>query len=159
VADELEIADWDIPPGVLPHATEADTIYLVPGFRDPDGLPAYRPESMFLQKGAASQEIRLEYALPENERRFVDYFAPDPEEIQLWLAAAGPITDVLLFGLGYMVNGILRRRGANPDAIKATPLHLRIATLDPRTGKAKGVRLRGNASDVIVAVEALKQRP
>lgn len=159
MANGVESSVWEVPSDVLPHTVDADTLYLVPGFRDPDGLPAYRPESMQLQKGAASQHLRLEYSLAEDDRRFVDYFSADAEEIQLWLAAAGPVTDVLLFGLGYMVNSILRRRGNKPEAIETVPLDLRIARLDPKTGKARGIRLRGNAADVIDTVQELKRKP
>lgn len=159
MSDGVEISDWEVPSDVLPRTPEADTLYLIPGLRDPEGLPAYRTESMLLQKGAAAQQVRLEYSLAEDERRFVDYFSADAEEIQLWLAVAGPITDVFLFGLGYMVNSVLRRRGNKPDAAKTTPLQLRIARLDPNTGKVRGVRLRGNAADVIDAVQELKQKP
>lgn len=159
MTDRVEIGAWDVPVDVLPRVITADTIYLVPGYRDSDGRPAYRPESMLLQKGALSQGVHLDYALAEDDRQFVDFFSVDPEEIQLWLAAAEPITDVFLFSLAFILERILRRRGSGKDAMDATPLDLRIAKLNLKTGKVRGVRLRGNAADVVDAVRDLTKRP
>lgn len=154
--NRVNISGWDVPSGILPSTSNGSAIYVLPALKDSEGRPAYRFESMLILKGAASDGVKLEYALPPGERRFVDHFSADVSALEIWLAVSGPITDIFLFGLGYAVNALLRRRGSSPEDAQTTPLKLRIAQFDLRTGKVEGLEAEGMAGDVIEAVRELK---
>lgn len=156
MAEEVSLTEWVVPADALPTAPSPGVLYLLPPLRDADSRPAYRPESLLLVKAAAAAAVELEYAMPPDDRRYVDHFAADPQAIDLWLALAGPITDVFLFGLGYAVNSLLRRRGVSEAHADAAPLRLKLARLDPKTGVVEGLKLEGRKADVIDAVRALK---
>jgi hypothetical protein len=156
MANELTVTEWEVPADVLPTAPSPGVLYVLPPLRDADLRPAYRPESLLLVKAAAASAVELKYSLPPDDRRFVDHFAADPQAIEIWLALAGPITDVFLFGLGYAFNSLLRRRGVSEADAEAAPLRLKLARLDPKTGVVKGLKMEGRKVDVIDAVRALK---
>ncbi|MBF4574543.1 hypothetical protein ITJ64_18685 [Herbiconiux sp. VKM Ac-1786] len=159
MAQKVESTEWAVPADLVTDVASPDALYLLPSLRDSAGRPAYRPESMFIQKDASSGGLKVEYALNEEDRRFVDHFSADVSEIELWLGLIGPVTDVFLFGLGYIIDGIVRRRGSKRDDADTIPLKIRIASLNPKTGKIKGVRVEGSASDVMEALRELKEKP
>lgn len=88
----VKIIEWDVPSEILPPTSSTDAIYVLPAMRDSEGRPAYRAESMLLLKGAAAEGVPFEYALPPEERRFVDHFSADLSALEVWLCLGRSLT-------------------------------------------------------------------
>ncbi|MET3508804.1 MULTISPECIES: hypothetical protein [Plantibacter] len=147
---------WQPPIDTLPDGPQPGIVYILPRMRDGEGRPAFHPENLTLVKSAVTSGARLDYALPPDERRFVDHFSAE-STLELWLALSGPITDVVLFGLGYMIDRLLHNRGSSRSDIDGTAVTVRIAQYNPDSGAYEGLEVIGPAEDVIATVEALKR--
>ena len=159
MSSSVSINEWKAPGDGLPAAPQTGTIYVLPRMRDGDGGPAFSTETLTLVKGAANAGVSIDYALPPHSRRFVDHFSADVSTIDLWLAISGPITDVVLFGLGYVVDRLLHTRGSSRSDADAPTLRVRIAQYRTESETYEGFEAEGPPDGVIAAMEAMKHVP
>lgn len=154
MSEPCVVRSWDIPIGILPDSVDPDRLYILPSRPDRSGMLAYPTEVMYIQKGAASCGAAIEYSVDSQDRRFVDHFSA-VSAAEVWLAFAGPITDMVLFGLTYAVSALAKRHaGGEPD--REVPVRIAIAELDTVGGTHRGIVIEGNVDDVQKAIRELK---
>lgn len=129
-------------------------IYLMPRAHGPEGKPAYFGADMFLQKKAADEKLAVEYALPEDEREFVEYFSATLTVVSIVVTVASLIGPTIR-GIKGLIRIAASRKGYKPEEILNAEVNLKIEQLETANMVAKGLEISGAASAVEAALDAL----
>lgn len=140
--------------GVTVRDPEAGVIYLLPSASGVAGRPAYVGSDAILVKLAAANGVAMEYALPEAEREFVDYFSAAIDVIGLTVAVIGLVPSTIQ-GIQSVIELAAMRRGYKGVAVKRAKVSLRIDFLRTPSAEASGIRIKGDAESVVEALGKL----
>lgn len=132
----------------------AGVIYLVPSTTGTDGRPAYMSTDALLMKRAVADGVGVEYALPADEREFVDHFSAGIEVIGLTVAIVNLVPSTIQ-GIHALIQLIAIRRGYTGDSAKQAKVKLKIDYIKTASLEARGIKVEGDADGVVEALKAL----
>lgn len=129
-------------------------VYLMPRGYGVDGKPAYFGSDMILAKDALADGISVDYALPPEEREFIEHFSAALTIISIAVGVAGLI-DPTIRGIKFLIRASAKRMGYKSEDMPKVQVDLRIDQIDTVNMSVKGLEIRGTAAAVEAALDSL----
>ncbi|WP_044492609.1 hypothetical protein [Nesterenkonia massiliensis] len=144
--------------GIHISSPESGTVYLLPASQDRDGKHAYRGADAILIKQAMRDGLAVEYAVPEEDREFVEHFSSGLEVVTLTVAVLGLVPSTIQ-GIYALIQLAARRKGVTEENLNTTQVHLEIDYIKTPTTVAQGVKISGDPHSVLEAMKKLNPEP
>lgn len=148
------IKEYEPSPGLGIECPTEGIVYLMPQTHGFEGNPAFFGSDMLLVKTAIAEGLSIEYALPEDEREFVEHFSVALDVISLVVSVAGLIPPTIA-GIKSLIRIAARRKGYKPEEIATAEVHLKIELIQTPNMIAKGLEISGTAAGVEAALDSL----
>lgn len=129
-------------------------IYLMPSASGIDGRPAYLGADVLLAKRAVAAGVPVEYAVPEEQREFVEYFSAEVDVISLYVAVVNFVPSMIQ-GIHSLIELSAIRKGYTAEGARKAKVALKIDYLKTPTTEASGIRVKGDADSVVEILKTL----
>lgn len=130
------------------------TIYLLPTAHNRDGRRAYMDSDALLLKWAVMNGVPVEYAVPEENREFVEHFSSGAEIVALAVSIANLIPSTIQ-GIYALIQIAALRKGIKEENLSAANVQLEIDYLKTSTTEARGIVISGDVDGVVAALGKL----
>lgn len=134
---------------------DRDTVYLLPTAHDGDGKRAYMGADALLMKRALADGVQVQYAVPEEEREFVEHFSAGIDLVILAVAVINLIPSTIQ-GIHALIQLRALRKGIGEEDLGTAEVQLKIDFLRTSSTEARGVEIIGKADGVVAALERLR---
>lgn len=151
---EATIQPRDPLSGIRLGSPDPETVYLLPTAWNGDGKHAYMGTDAILLKQAVVNGVCVEYAMPEEDREFVEHFSSGVELVTLAVAIIG-LVPATIQGIHALILLAARRKGIKEEDLHRAEVKLKIDYLRTPTTKARGVEISGDVDGVVAIMERL----
>lgn len=151
---EATIQPRDVLSGIEMGSPDPETVYLLPTAWNGDGRHAYMGADAILLKQAAAKGVDVAYAMPEEDREFVEHFSSGIELVTLAVAIVSLVPSTIQ-GIHALIQLAARRKGIKDEDLSRAQVKLKIDYLRTPTTKARGVEISGDVDGVVSIMERL----